>query len=91
MAAIPTQVPSTRADAFGTRQAPAYPPRSSLRRIFAVDGIEVTAFEPLLARDRTGSGPDRFLPQMREAALRVDEDQDESGPGAPVKRAINSV
>ena len=40
-------------------------------------GIEVTAFEPLLARDRTGSEPDRFLPQMRQAGLRVDGDQDE--------------
>jgi hypothetical protein len=65
-------------------------PNRDYFRYFA-DGIEVTAFEPLLARDRTGSGPDRFLPQMREAGLRVDEDQDESGPGAPVKRAINSV
>lgn len=44
---------------------------------YFADGIEVTAFEPLLARDRTGSDPDRFLPHMREAGLRVDEDQDE--------------
>jgi hypothetical protein len=44
---------------------------------YFADGTEVTAFEPLLARDRTGSDPDRFLPQMREAGLRVDEDQDE--------------
>jgi hypothetical protein len=41
------------------------------------DGIEVTAFEPLLARDHTGTDPDRFLPQMRMAGLRVDEDQSE--------------
>jgi hypothetical protein len=38
---------------------------------------EVTAFEPLLAGDRTGSDPGRFLPQRREAGLRVDEGQDE--------------
>jgi hypothetical protein len=44
---------------------------------YFADRIEVTAFEPLLARDRTGTDPDRFLPQMREAGLRVDEDQDE--------------
>jgi hypothetical protein len=30
-----------------------------------------------MARDRTGSDPDRFLPRMREAGLRVDGDHDE--------------
>jgi Family of unknown function (DUF6461) len=39
---------------------------------YFVDGREVTSFEPLLAHDRDGSDPDRFVPQMRRAGLRVD-------------------
>jgi hypothetical protein len=40
-------------------------------RYFA-DGAEVTAFEPLLAYDRSGSEPDRFVPFMRQAGIRTD-------------------
>jgi hypothetical protein len=45
------------------------------------DGIMVTLFEPLLASDRSGSEPDRFLAEMREAGLeteRPDPQEDES-------------
>ncbi len=36
------------------------------------DGIMVTLFEPLLASDRSGSEPDRFLAEMREAGLETE-------------------
>lgn len=36
------------------------------------DSVEVTSFEPLRAWERSGTEPDRFLPAMRRAALRVD-------------------
>jgi hypothetical protein len=39
---------------------------------YIVDGVEVTSFEPLLSAWRNGSDPDRFVPQMRQAGLRVD-------------------
>ena len=39
---------------------------------YFADGTEVTSFEPLLAYDRDGSEPDRFVPQMRQTGLRVD-------------------
>lgn len=42
---------------------------------YLVDNTEVTAFEPLMARDRFGTQPDRFLREMREVGLTVD-DQD---------------
>ena len=40
------------------------------------DGTEVTAFEPLRPWDRWGTDPDRFLPQMQAAGLRLDGDDD---------------
>jgi hypothetical protein len=43
---------------------------------YYVDGIEVTGFEPLLAWDRDGTDPDRFLPQMRLAGLEIDDQGD---------------
>jgi hypothetical protein len=36
------------------------------------DGVMVTLFEPLLAADRSGSEPDRFLAEMREAGLETE-------------------
>jgi hypothetical protein len=39
---------------------------------YFVDGVTVTQFEPLLANDRFGSDPDRFLRQMRQAGLDPD-------------------
>jgi Family of unknown function (DUF6461) len=36
------------------------------------DGVMVTLFEPLLAADRSGSEPDRFLAEMREARLETE-------------------
>lgn len=44
---------------------------------YFVDGTEVTSFEPLMARDRFGSDPDRFVSQMRQAGLRVDRSPDD--------------
>jgi hypothetical protein len=41
---------------------------------YYVDGAEITAFEPLLAWDRFGTDPDRFLPYMRQAGVRLDDD-----------------
>ena len=41
---------------------------------YYVDGAEITAFEPLLAWDRFGTDPDRFLPSMRQAGVRLDDD-----------------
>lgn len=39
---------------------------------FYADGVTVTEFEPLIARDRGGTDPDRFLTPMRRAGLAVD-------------------
>jgi hypothetical protein len=36
------------------------------------DGVMVTLFEPLLASHRSGSEPDRFLAEMREAGLETE-------------------
>ena len=36
---------------------------------YLVDGAEMTGFEPLVAHERSGSDPDRFVPQMRQAGL----------------------
>ena len=47
---------------------------------YLIDGTEVTSFEPLLAHDRGGSDPDRFVPQMRQAGLRVDRSRDRARP-----------
>jgi hypothetical protein len=44
---------------------------------YFADGTEVTSFEPLMARDRFGSDPDRFVSQMRQAGLRVDPPADD--------------
>ncbi|HEX4089648.1 MAG TPA: DUF6461 domain-containing protein [Trebonia sp.] len=41
---------------------------------YYVDDTEVTAFEPLRAWDRWGTDPDRFLPSMRAAGLRLGDD-----------------
>jgi hypothetical protein len=43
---------------------------------FYADGAEVTSFEPLLAYDRGGTDPDRFLAAMRRAGLDVDPPSD---------------
>ena len=40
---------------------------------YYVDGTEITAFEPLLAWDRFGTEPDRFLPYMRQAGVRLND------------------
>jgi hypothetical protein len=39
-----------------------------------VDGAEVTAFEPLFGWERFGTDPDRFLSYMRQAGVRLDDD-----------------
>lgn len=44
---------------------------------FYADGAEVTSFEPLMAYDRGGTDPDRFLPSMRLAGLDVDPPPDD--------------
>jgi Family of unknown function (DUF6461) len=49
---------------------------------YFVDGVEVTAFEPLLAQHRSGSDPDRFLTEMVQAGLDPFPDTaGEPGPG----------
>lgn len=42
-----------------------------------VDGDRTTSFEPGRAYDRSGSDPDRFLPQMRQVGLPTDRDDPE--------------
>jgi hypothetical protein len=44
---------------------------------YLVDGTVVTAFEPLLSHQRTGTEPDRFLPLTRLVGLKVDPDDDD--------------
>lgn len=46
---------------------------------FWEDGVMVTLFEPLLAFDRSGSEPDRFLPEMREAGLDTERSDPREG------------
>jgi hypothetical protein len=41
---------------------------------YYVDGTEVTAFEPLMGWERSGTEPDRFAEQMRQVGLRADID-----------------
>lgn len=53
-------------------------PELSHFRYYA-NGDEVTSFEPLLAHDRAGTEPDRFLPLMRQAGLRADDADDDDG------------
>jgi hypothetical protein len=50
---------------------------------YYVDGTEVTSFEPLLAHERYGSDPDRFLSQMRLVGLEVDVPADDELVAAP--------
>lgn len=45
---------------------------------YFADGTEVTSFEPLMAFDRGGSDPDRFVPQMREVGLDVEQPPDDA-------------
>jgi Family of unknown function (DUF6461) len=45
---------------------------------YFVDGAEVTSFEPLLSAWRSGSDPDRFVPQMRQMGLNVDPPPDDA-------------
>lgn len=52
------------------------------------DGAEVTSFEPLLAYDRDGSDPDRFVPQMRQARLSVERRRDRAGPQRSPRIAV---
>jgi hypothetical protein len=44
---------------------------------YFVNGDMVTSFEPLLAHYRSGSDPDRFVPQMRLAGLSVEPPPDD--------------
>jgi hypothetical protein len=49
---------------------------------FYADGVEVTSFEPLMAYDRWGTEPDRFIASMSRAGLpvvRPPEADDETG------------
>ncbi len=52
---------------------------------YYADGDEVTSFEPLLAHDRGGTEPDRFLPLMRQVGLQTgdeegnEDEEDDSG------------
>jgi hypothetical protein len=39
---------------------------------YYIDDAEVTAFEPLRGWERFGTDPDRFLPYMRQAGVRLD-------------------
>ena len=55
---------------------------------YIADGVEVTSFEPLLAFDRDGSDPDRFVPQMRQAGLSVDRSRDRAGPQRSPRVAV---
>lgn len=41
---------------------------------YYIDGAEITAFEPLFGWARFGTDPDRFLPYMRQAGMRLDDD-----------------
>ncbi len=50
---------------------------------YLVDGTEVTSFEGLMADDRDGTDPDRFLAQMRQAGLEVDPLPDDDDSDAP--------
>jgi hypothetical protein len=43
---------------------------------FYVDGVEVTSFEPLMAYDRGGTDPDRFIASMSQAGLPVNRRPD---------------
>lgn len=52
-------------------------PEISYFRYFA-DGVEVTSFEPLLADDRYGTDPDRFVDAMRLAGLDPDPVPDDA-------------
>lgn len=45
---------------------------------YFADGTEVTSFEPLLAFDRGGSDPDRFVDQMRQVGLDVEQPPDDA-------------
>ncbi len=51
---------------------------------FYADGVEVTSFEPLMAYDRGGTEPDRFLASMRQAGLDVDRPPDVDDDDAPI-------
>jgi hypothetical protein len=44
---------------------------------YLVDGQRVTSFRPELADDRSGSDPDRFLTQMRQAGLDTGQSADD--------------
>ena len=55
---------------------------------YFADGVEVTSFEPLLAHDRDGSDPDRFVPQMRQAGLPVERRGDGAGPQRSPRVAV---
>ena len=44
---------------------------------YLADGTVVTAFEPLLSHERTGTEPDRFLPLMKLVGLMADPDDDD--------------
>ena len=52
---------------------------------YLVDGTVVTDFEPLRSYERSGTEPDRFVPEMRRSGLRVDRPVLDA-PRAPLTR-----
>jgi hypothetical protein len=50
---------------------------------FYADGVEVTSFEQMMAYDRGGTDPDRFIASMRRAGLPVDRPPDADDDDAP--------
>jgi hypothetical protein len=55
---------------------------------YYVDGTEVTAFEPLFGWERFGTDPDRFLPYMRQAGVRLDDDDAIKNPAITVLEMV---
>jgi hypothetical protein len=61
---------------------------------YYADGVEATAFEPMLSAWRGGSDPDRFVPQMRQVGLDVDppaDDDDSELEGDPMIALLDMV
>jgi hypothetical protein len=55
---------------------------------FYADGVEVTSFEPLMAYDRWGTDPDRFLASMSQAGLDVDPPPDADDEVAEIEQDL---
>ncbi len=58
---------------------------------FYADGVEVTSFEPLMAYDRGGTDPDRFLASMRQAGLDVDPPPDTDDEVAEIEQNLRTA